>query len=363
MRNVELHAQMYSMVRNVRGLSQQLSLTSIDIPDTWPKPGEEGEWCDPKVHDKEEKPFCQITIPPAEIEYYLMERNRRHFGQAQGTTFTEAPLADLINWQADTDTAELILQGDYTNEELDDVAQLLLKHCEATTKLDSISQVLTMEDFLGKIKVWCEGTSTSPSGRHLGHYTTLAKPIIPVCEPWEKDTLEAGRIDLLQAHLNIINYCLIHGYSLKRWQRIVNVMNPNPIHKELGNNKIHRLRVIHLFEADYNLILSVKWRRKSIQRIVNSILLIPVNTAAIQAAKPHHCAYSKNSRQIFHTAPAKPSSTSITTSHHVTIASLSLSPCSSITSMAKTDTSSWSTPLLSSKPSTTSRQLSVYPRP
>jgi hypothetical protein len=34
------------------------------------------------------------------------------------------------------------------------------------------------------------------------------------------------------------------------------------IHKEAGNHKIHRLRVIHLFEADYNLILSVKWRQQ-----------------------------------------------------------------------------------------------------
>jgi hypothetical protein len=32
--------------------------------------------------------------------------------------------------------------------------------------------------------------------------------------------------------------------------------------KELGDHKIHRLRVIHLFEADYNLILSVKWRQQ-----------------------------------------------------------------------------------------------------
>jgi hypothetical protein len=56
----------------------------------------------------------------------------------------------------------------------------------------------------------------------------------------------------------VINYCLTHGYSLQRWQRVVNVM----IHKEAGNHKIHRLQVIHLFEADYILILSVKWRQQ-----------------------------------------------------------------------------------------------------
>jgi hypothetical protein len=30
--------------------------------------------------------------------------------------------------------------------------------------------------------------------------------------------------------------------------------------KEQNNHKIHRLRVIHLYEQDYNLILGFKWR-------------------------------------------------------------------------------------------------------
>jgi hypothetical protein len=61
---------------------------------------------------------------------------------------------------------------------------------------------------------------------------------------------------LLHAHLAIINYCLHHGYSLNRWKDIINVM----ILKEPSNTKVHRLRVIHIFEADYNLIPSLKWR-------------------------------------------------------------------------------------------------------
>ena len=31
--------------------------------------------------------------------------------------------------------------------------------------------------------------------------------------------------------------------------------------KDPGDPKIHRLRVIHLYEADYNLILGIKWRQ------------------------------------------------------------------------------------------------------
>jgi hypothetical protein len=31
--------------------------------------------------------------------------------------------------------------------------------------------------------------------------------------------------------------------------------------KEPGNYKIHRLRVIHIYEADFNAMLAIKWRK------------------------------------------------------------------------------------------------------
>jgi hypothetical protein len=102
----------------------------------------------------------------------------------------------------------------------------------------------------------------SPSGRHLGHYKALLKPIdLDDNEPtpaYGSEDLNSDRLTLLPDHLAIINYCLRHGYSLNRWKDIINVM----ILKEPGNTKVHRLRVevIHIFEADYNLILSLKWR-------------------------------------------------------------------------------------------------------
>jgi hypothetical protein len=52
-------------------------------------------------------------------------------------------------------------------------------------------------------------------------------------------------------------YSLKHGYSYQRWHNIVNVM----IQKYPGNNAIHRLRVIHLYEADYIFVLGHKWRQ------------------------------------------------------------------------------------------------------
>jgi hypothetical protein len=76
-----------------------------------------------------------------------MSRNRRHFGEAHGTPFTVAPLAELLTWEGDTNTADLILQGEYNAAELDDITQLLLKHCETVSTLDAVQPELTMAEF------------------------------------------------------------------------------------------------------------------------------------------------------------------------------------------------------------------------
>lgn len=62
---------------------------------------------------------------------------------------------------------------------------------------------------------------------------------------------------LLQATVQLLNYALRHGYSFHRWSKIVNVM----LQKDPGNPRIHRWRIIHIYEADYNLLLAVKWRQ------------------------------------------------------------------------------------------------------
>ena len=64
---------------------------------------------------------------------------------------------------------------------------------------------------------------------------------------------------ILQVHLDLLNYCAQHGYSLHWWQKIVNTMIP----KETNNFKIHRLWVIHLYEADLTALFSI-WSRQMI---------------------------------------------------------------------------------------------------
>lgn len=154
---------------------------------------------------------------------------------------------------------------------------------QRTTKLDSIPKYLTEKEWLGKMKVWKESTSTSPSQLHLGHHKCLVQKfdkddkIDDNTSQWDfllqnsvnksindhkadqetKPALDELRKDFLSAQINLMNYAIKHGYVYKRWTSVVNLM----ILKEANNTKIHRLRVIHLYEADYNLLLGVKWRQ------------------------------------------------------------------------------------------------------
>ncbi|KAI2501960.1 hypothetical protein MHU86_12513 [Fragilaria crotonensis] len=123
-----------------------------------------------------------------------------------------------------------------------------------------------MDDFMSKLRVWSESTTTSPSGLHLGHYKALIarhsySSDLPDDELTpefrrNRDELDMMQNDLRTLHLNLLNYALERGYSYKRWQTIANTI----LFKDPDNVRLHRTRVIHIYEADFNLALGIKWR-------------------------------------------------------------------------------------------------------
>jgi hypothetical protein len=66
-------------------------------------------------------------------------------------------------------------------------------------------------------------------------------------------------LELIKWQVDLLNVAISNKYSYERWKTIVNVM----ILKEADNFQIHRLRVIHLYEQDYNLLLAIKWRAQT----------------------------------------------------------------------------------------------------
>jgi hypothetical protein len=258
------------LVRAYRRLNFQRNRTTdgggisrLQVPNSWPTMEEyddniEYNMEDPKAVDQRKDPSLWKEVNcPKEIEFLLRLRNQRHFGQAEtdGTPFTTEDMKHKFNWSASTNEAELVLKGEFNGEEVTEIARLMLDNTTRVTEVEDNVRFVTKKEFTGKFKSWRESTSTSPSGRHLGHYKALVSTIDRSLEDGERTKYRAYQEEMAECYLGLINYAIKHKYSLERWKTIVNMM----IYKEQGNVKIHRLRVIHLYEADLGFLWGAKW--------------------------------------------------------------------------------------------------------
>ena len=263
-RNILVAEETKEMWRQLRSLSppHDSGITTVEVPS-------DGDLSTPNCKDCTSWTFL---TDPLEIRQALICRNRLHFGQAHGTFPTIPPFSDAVDWIASTPAADEILEGTlpFADDDLDETTTLFLHQFRLSTALNSISSAVTEREWVGKMKVWRETTTTSPSGMHLGHHKALLKdfPISDeICPPGEL-TLESKRQLLLQGQLDLLNYAIRHSYTYSRWQKVATFM----IRKDCNSSKIHRLRVIHLYEADLNLLLGVKWRALIHHCIDNAML-------------------------------------------------------------------------------------------
>eukprot|EP00957_Ditylum_brightwellii_P159274 12123623-Ditylum_brightwellii.AAC.1 len=143
---------------------------------------------------------------PKEITTYLKLWNQIHFVQAHGMPFTTPLLSVEFGLAANSVTSELVLEGDYSNSELDVFQQKLLEHCKKEHDTALIGEEVQINERKDKIRVWKERTTTSPSGKHLGHYKVLLSqgPDDPVTDKG-KD-LRAKQDQLIGVHVDMLNY-------------------------------------------------------------------------------------------------------------------------------------------------------------
>jgi hypothetical protein len=121
--------------------------------------------------------------------------------------------------------------------------QVFLEECRRPATVKEISSFITIAHFTKAVKEWKETTSTSPSGRHLGHYKTA---------------LLNNRLTAL--HVAMLNMPIMYGFSRERWTHSITPL----IEKDEGKPFLTRLRVIHLFEADYNLFLKIVYGKRMV---------------------------------------------------------------------------------------------------
>jgi hypothetical protein len=152
-----------------------------------------------------------------------------------------------------------------------------------------ISYEMTEEEFVGKLKSWDKRTSTSPiTNVHLGHGKAYYADHDLKEGSQEEQHFTKQRQKILTGHLSITNYCLHFRYSLQRWQKVVNSL----LEKDPDTSNIHHLRVIHLYEWDYNLLLGVKWRQL-LHHVVDKGTLNPVCYGTTPGKSPHDPVFIK----------------------------------------------------------------------
>ena len=270
-RRAEAIKQLFDKIKFARSSSTtRRGVTMIEIP----------------VHDGADPKTCtewQTIDVPTSIVQHLQLRNQKHFSQASGTPFTTDPLTSDLGFLGNTIYADDILDGIYDTHPLQEHVRLLIDHMHMTYEMANLTthSTITQNEFEEKLKVWRETTTTSPSGLHLGHFKSLIArhkySLVTDEDPPDQPTqrrdedgahnpeenlaekkreLDHMQQSLLKLHLQLINYALERGYSYRRWQTIVNTM----LFKDPGSFKIHRTRVIHIYEADFNLVLGLKWR-------------------------------------------------------------------------------------------------------
>lgn len=248
LKKAEAIKRMFQKLQMLRQTRQRGGITRIEVPQN--------------PHDDPRKcTHWKIIDVPTEILIQLQKRNRQHFGQAHGTPFTVPPLSTDLGFTSMTPSGTMILDGRYDAANLDSAVQQIIQQLQVIERATThkLQPSISHNDFVGKLQSWRESTSTSPSGLHLGHYKSLLArhefSDLPSTDPRRLE-MDAKQTDLLTLQLQLINYALETGYSYQRWQQVANAM----LFKEPGNIKIHRTRVIHLYEADYNLAMGLKWK-------------------------------------------------------------------------------------------------------
>jgi hypothetical protein len=143
------------------------------------------------------------TIVEAQALYEaLTAAGQAHFNQAANTPFVSGPIAAKIGPFANNDYCKAILNGtfDITNiTESTEVKDLLsgMRYPNTTNPMEPINTQITTKTFSDAMEHMRERTSTSPSGRHYGHYQALLH---------DKDTL--GHI------ASLANFCFQWGITL-----------------------------------------------------------------------------------------------------------------------------------------------------
>jgi hypothetical protein len=269
---------MFSNIRNtVKGIlpQQQTGINQLKIP-IMPTTGNSREMehtaADFQEYIAQANPHDIVwdTILDQEaIEKHLRCYNRKSFRAAATSPCGHGIIYDALSFTSLTEPGRRFLEGQipqswYGDDKLLHEFLISFMIPQHIRNRPPIKTTMSEEDIRRGISKWKEKTSTSPSGRHLGHYRAIIQ------DP-----------RLLKCMTQFMHIAIKSGIAVSRWSQATNVM----LEKDIGNPCIHRLRIIHLFEADFNLYMKLQWGKRLVRRANKHMLL---NTGQLGPSQDTH---------------------------------------------------------------------------
>ena len=245
--SVERSSLQFQQLRKILRTTTSAGLERIDVPNN-----------DAVLRPDEQIPRIPL-VTKEEIEEVLVPHTERRFTQHQETPFghgyrqrslgvdcTSADARALREGTYDFHLSKLTAEARTWLSELDTKQFVLTKGC--------ISCSIDTDDVITGWARLRESTSSAPGG-HYGHYKTAS-----VAARLPEDHPDHTRV-LVEIYSKMWTFPLKHGFAPQRWCRCIDAI----LEKIPGKPIIEKLRIIMLYEADFNFVLKLIWGKRLVR--------------------------------------------------------------------------------------------------
>lgn len=247
---------------------------------------------------------CQTRVDnPCDMFNILLRQNFRHLMKSENSIFTKGKLADDVGRNAENKIVEDILNGidkEKIIKDYSDGNSILTHFIEAIRspikiEKDNINPMewkYGVDEYKDTFSKTCENTACGPSGLHMSHW---------------KAALE--RENIMRIHSFFVWAAFTLGFSYERWEISLHCML-----KKKKHPYSQKLRIIQLFEGDFNGALKYLLGRK-LMRYITSLGIIDNGTygsrlgktaneaiLTLQVVQDNHRIWKRNMALLFNDA-------------------------------------------------------------
>ena len=191
-------------------------------------------------NEKDPRLYTSITDSSTMFNI-LLKRNYKHLIQSNESMFTKGPLLDMVGWYGNEEGMETILSGllDYENigkeypqygEEGIEFLKALQYKKNKKGKVETFTWKFGVDEYLQVFNKTRETTACGPSGLHMSHWKAA-------CE----------RPGIARVHAFFMWAAFEMGFTYERWENSWHCMI-----KKLKQPLLPKLRIVQLFEGDFN---------------------------------------------------------------------------------------------------------------